>query len=148
MFCFAHSKTYHIHHIFQKYIWYCTWDACTIWYHLYNLKNMKNSHGGVLLLVKLPKSNALPWAFFMFFTLYKWYQIAQNITFGPVNLVLGVNWCYFIHPLNLSKIWLKLNINNTFSHFVVLSWVFMKAFRILRAIEKCEYTLSWVLSLC
>ena len=26
---------------------------CTIWYHLYNLKNVKNTHGGVLILVKL-----------------------------------------------------------------------------------------------
>ena len=26
---------------------------CAIWYHLYNLKNLKNIHGGVLLLVKL-----------------------------------------------------------------------------------------------
>ena len=26
---------------------------CAIWYHLHNLKNMKNTHGGVLLLVKL-----------------------------------------------------------------------------------------------
>ena len=26
---------------------------CAIWYHLYNLKNVKNSHGGVILLVKL-----------------------------------------------------------------------------------------------
>ena len=26
---------------------------CAIWYHLYNFKNMKNTHGGVLLLVKL-----------------------------------------------------------------------------------------------
>ena len=26
---------------------------CTIWYHFYNLKNVKNTHGGVLLLVKL-----------------------------------------------------------------------------------------------
>ena len=26
---------------------------CAIWYHLYNLKNMKNTHGGVLILVKL-----------------------------------------------------------------------------------------------
>ena len=26
---------------------------CTIWYHLYNLKNVKNTYGGVLLLVKL-----------------------------------------------------------------------------------------------
>ena len=26
---------------------------CAIWYHLYNLKNQKNTHGGLLLLVKL-----------------------------------------------------------------------------------------------
>ena len=26
---------------------------CTIWYHLYNLKNVKNTHGEVLVLVKL-----------------------------------------------------------------------------------------------
>ena len=26
---------------------------CAIWYHLYNLKNVKNTHGGVLLLIKL-----------------------------------------------------------------------------------------------
>ena len=26
---------------------------CAIWYHLYNLKNVKNTHGRVLLLVKL-----------------------------------------------------------------------------------------------
>ena len=26
---------------------------CTIWYHLYNLKHVKNTHGGVLLSVKL-----------------------------------------------------------------------------------------------
>ena len=26
---------------------------CAIWYHLYNLKNMKNTHGGVLFIVKL-----------------------------------------------------------------------------------------------
>ena len=25
---------------------------CAIWYHLYNLKNVKNIHGGVLLLVR------------------------------------------------------------------------------------------------
>ena len=27
---------------------------CVIWYHLYNLQNVKNGHGGVLILVKLP----------------------------------------------------------------------------------------------
>ena len=26
---------------------------CAIWHHLYNLKNVKNNHGGVLILVKL-----------------------------------------------------------------------------------------------
>ena len=49
-----------------------------IWYHLYNLKNVKNSHGGVILLVELQgkscnptKSNTYPWVVFTFFKLYK-----------------------------------------------------------------------------
>ena len=56
---------------------------CAIWYHLFNLKNVKNTHGGMLLLVKLQaeacnytKSNTPPWKFFTFFKLYEWYQIA------------------------------------------------------------------------
>ena len=60
---------------------------CAIWYNLYNLNNVKNTHGGVLLLVKLQakvcnltKSNTPPWIFLTFFKLYEWYQIAQNIT--------------------------------------------------------------------
>ena len=32
---------------------------CTIWYHLYNFKNVKNTHGGVLLLVKLQTTPTL-----------------------------------------------------------------------------------------
>ena len=36
---------------------------CAIWYHLYNLKNVKNTHGGVLLLVNFTKSNTPPWVF-------------------------------------------------------------------------------------
>ena len=46
---------------------------CAIWYRLYNLKDVKNSHGGLILLVKLQaqacnitKSNTPPWAFFIF----------------------------------------------------------------------------------
>ena len=60
---------------------------CAIWYHLYNFKNVKNTHGGVLLLVKLQdaacnftKSNTPPCMFFAFFKLYKWHQIAQRTT--------------------------------------------------------------------
>ena len=32
---------------------------CAIWYKLYNLKNVKNTHGEVLLLVKLQARNLL-----------------------------------------------------------------------------------------
>ena len=54
-----------------------------IWYNLHNLKNVKNTHGGVLNLVKLQaeackftKVNTPPWVFFTIFKLCKWYQIA------------------------------------------------------------------------
>ena len=47
---------------------------CSIWYRLYNFKNAKNSHGGVLI------CNTLPCVFFTFFKLYEWYQIAQSTT--------------------------------------------------------------------
>ena len=61
---------------------------CAICYHLCNLKNVKNTNGGVLLVLKLhakacnfTKSNTPPWLFFTFLKLYKWYQIAQRITY-------------------------------------------------------------------
>ena len=65
--------------------------CCTIWYHLYNLKNVKNTHRGVLLSVKLQalacnftKINTSPWVFFTFLKLYKWYQITQRITYTQI----------------------------------------------------------------
>ena len=61
---------------------------CTIWYHLHVLKKVKNTHGRVLLLVKLKtkacnftKSNTPPWMFFTFFRLHKWYQIVPSISY-------------------------------------------------------------------
>ena len=49
---------------------------------LYNLKNVKNTHGRKLLYVKRQvKSNAPAWVFFTFFELDKLYQIAQSITY-------------------------------------------------------------------
>ena len=51
-------------------------------------KTVKNTHGAVILLVKLTaedcnftKSITSPWVFFTFFKLHKWYKIAQSITF-------------------------------------------------------------------
>ena len=60
---------------------------CAIWYHLYNLKNVKNTHGGVLILAKsqasacnFTKINTPQWAFFTFFKFKKWYEIALRTT--------------------------------------------------------------------
>ena len=58
--------------ILTKRIYVMRW---AIWYHLHILKSVKNTHGGVLILV------TPPWVFFMFFKLSKWYQIAQRITY-------------------------------------------------------------------
>ena len=61
---------------------------CMIRYHLHNLQNVKNTHGGVLTLVKLQfwacnfiNSNTPPWIFFMFFKLHKCYQIVQSVLY-------------------------------------------------------------------
>ena len=55
--------------IVEKYV-----IRCGIWYHLYNLKNVKNTDGGLLILIKLQaeacnftKINTPPWVFFTFF---------------------------------------------------------------------------------
>ena len=54
--------------------------CCAIYYHLHNLKNVKNIHGRGLLLVKLQDlaycTNGTK--------LYKWYQTAQNITYVSI----------------------------------------------------------------
>ena len=70
---------------------------CAIWYHLYNLKNVKNTHGVVLLLVKLQayftKSNTPSWVFLTFFKLYKWYQIVQRITYNEIFMINSKCFC-------------------------------------------------------
>ena len=59
---------------------------------------MKNTHGRVLLVVKLQtedcnltKSNIPPWVYFTFFKLHKRYQIAQSITYFYQN-ILKITW--------------------------------------------------------
>ena len=71
------------------------------------LKNVKNTHGGVLLLVKLQasacsftKTNTPSWVIFTFFKLYKWYQIAQRTT--NVSSIIPV------HKKTCSKLKVKL----------------------------------------
>ena len=81
--------------------------GCTIWYHLYNLKYVKNTHGGVLILVKLQaevcnftKINTPLWVFFTFLKLCKWYQIAQRITYLKFKILLKVKYYCIAYGIN------------------------------------------------
>ena len=48
---------------------------CSIWYHEYNFKNVKNTHGGMSLLVTLQvyitKSNTPWWVFLIFYLIFR-----------------------------------------------------------------------------
>ena len=62
---------------------------CAIWYHFCNLKNLKNTDGGVLLLAfNFTKSNTPPWVFLTFSQLYKWYQSAHSVSFCLISHIL------------------------------------------------------------
>ena len=85
-YIWIHIKPWiHIHILWVHIHTFAYIMLCAVWYHLYNLKNVKNTHGGVLLSVKFDrftKSNTPPRVFFTFFKLYKWYQIAKHITYN------------------------------------------------------------------
>ena len=63
---------------------------CAIWYNLYNLIDVKNTHGVVLAFVKLQlyKSNTSPWVFSILFILCKWYQIVESIRYKSISAPL------------------------------------------------------------
>ena len=64
------------------------WDTYAIWYHLFNFKNVKSTQWRSVTLSKavcnFTKSNGPPRMFFTFFKLYKWYKIAQSVTYGSM----------------------------------------------------------------
>ena len=82
-----------------------------IWYHLYNLENVENSNGGVLLLVKLQtkacnfnKSNTPSWVFFMFFLIVKMlpnrekhHKISKNALLTSMRVIPPFVTCYMPH---------------------------------------------------
>ena len=81
-----------------------------IWYHLYNLKNVKNTIGRVLLLESsASKSDTPPSVFLTFFKLHKWYKIAQSISF---NVTTGLKWV----NLNLADWTSKNNVIKELKH--------------------------------
>ena len=96
---------------------------CAISYHLYNLKNVKNTHGGVLILLKLQakarnftKINTPPWVFFTLFKLCKWYQIAQRTTFWKSKTLLLLKLTLTC-VLDFTKILTDPFFTNTPAHF-------------------------------
>ena len=54
---------------------------CAIWHHLYNLKNVKNTHGGVLILVKLQEFRMRVFVSLQAFLTYK-------VRAGPIHCLL------------------------------------------------------------
>ena len=68
---------------------------CEMWYHLSNLKNVKNTHGRVLLLVKLQastfnftKSNTPSWIFLRFFKLLVSCIFSRNLYLCWMSIVV------------------------------------------------------------
>ena len=61
IFCLYFLMVFYIWHFHIFKVWsmdqmtFVMW--CAIWYHLHNLKNVKNTYGGVLILVKLQASD-------------------------------------------------------------------------------------------
>ena len=87
---------------------------CAIWYYLWKLKSVKNTHGGLLILVKLQveacnftKTNTPPWVFFTFSKLYKWCQTAQRITFFNIHYTFILST--FMYNFNIRPISYFLN---------------------------------------
>ena len=62
---------------------FAIWGALRDLVPFVQFKKRENTHGGVLILeaCNFAKINTLPWVFFMFFKLCKWYQIAQRTIF-------------------------------------------------------------------
>ena len=109
---FLHWKFYHLASVLLYYMTFDTELNATlsgIWYHFYNLKHVKNIHGGVLLLEKfkpatLQKVALLHECFFTLFKLYKWYQIVQSIAMLNTSVIVSVPFEFsFNGSLNISK---------------------------------------------
>ena len=70
---------------------------CAIWYHLFNLKNVKNTHEGVLLLTKVTLLHG-------WFLRFRNSQIAQNITNRlPLALFTIIFVCINVHEFKPFK---------------------------------------------
>ena len=105
-------------------------------------KQLKNTHGGVLISAKLQaeaynfnKSDTPPLVFFRFFKLYKWYQIAQITSYfelpGKDNTMFSIEkkvftrFSYFLHKVFI----LSTFRNNTSCCFHLLMYFLSNSFK-------------------
>ena len=88
-----------------------------IWYHVYNLNNVNNTHGGVLLFVKLQAETPPPWEFFTFFlnctndtkSRNAWHTQC-NLWFKSAHKATGRT--FIVYFVNLSSKWAPMGISN------------------------------------
>ena len=69
-------SNYLMHHKETGYQWFCS-DVNIYSYHFYSLQNVKTPWRSVT----FTKSITLPWVFFTFLKLYKWYQVVQSVSY-------------------------------------------------------------------
>ena len=85
--------------LFFSFAFYVYVMLCAIWYRLYTIKNVRKTHEGVLVLVKLSlkvsfiKGITPPWVLFTFFIFYKWYLIGENVSYvALIEQLVLVGW--------------------------------------------------------
>ena len=83
---------------------------CAIWYDLYNLRKVKNSHGGVLLLLKLQSFslNFTMQAFSLSVTFSKVVMLLSNVTksnTSPWVFFFFLDWANDTKSRKASHIW-------------------------------------------
>ena len=65
-----------------------------IWFHLYNLKNVKNAHEGVLLKpCNFTKSNTPPWVFFTFFKIVQ--MVPDRAKHHKCKSIIWIAWLIY-----------------------------------------------------
>ena len=106
--------------------------CCTIWYHLYNLKNVKNIHGRVLFSVKLEAEHAF--CISNTFISNARLKLAKKIK-QMLSNTLRLNFCYLkyihiLHPRYHPKIIVHILKNKEKNKCVciheIIRWIIMK----------------------
>ena len=82
---------------------------------------------------KYTKSNTPPWVFFTFFKLYKWYQIAQRITY--MSWVIDKSWLMQESPGLKSDWFMLIRLFSKKKRNFLLKMYFSRFFPQIRKIE-------------